>query len=261
VKPETIAFLTQLNHQFYSEFGSSFAATRRRVQDGVKRVIAQLPDHPQDRWLDLGCGSGSVAVEWLNQQRQSHYQGLDFSETLLNEARSAVENMPGKEQISFSNADLSAPDWQEDLQPGFVGVMAFASLHHIPSQEARIVLLQHVRRLLQSSDSQFPGLFIHSEWQFQNSPKLWARRLPWETVGLSEADLEPGDTLLDWRSTIPGQPEKVGLRYVHLFNEAELTNLALKTGFTVRETFESDGLGSRLGLYQIWEETKEDCCE
>jgi len=79
-----------------------------------------------------------------------------------------------------------------------------------------------------------------------------ARRVPWETVGIDESNLEPGDTLLDWRYALPGQPEQVGLRYVHLFTREELAELAAQAGFTVDSEFESDGDGGRQGLYQAW---------
>jgi tRNA (uracil-5-)-methyltransferase TRM9 len=111
----------------------------------------------------------------------------------------------------------------------------------------RQVLLQ-ARRLLPPGD-----LFIHSEWQFQHSPRLLQRVQPWERIGLSAAEVDEGDTLLDWRYALPDQVEAVGLRYVHLYSLAELDALARECGFEVRETFESDGQGGRLGLYQVWQ--------
>ena len=92
-----------------------------------------------------------------------------------------------------------------------------------------------------------PGRLIHSEWQFLDSPRLRARIQPWESIGLSPADLDPGDHLLDWRSG--GN----GLRYVHHFSEEELAALAEESGFRVVESFRSDGENGRLGLYQVWE--------
>jgi tRNA (uracil-5-)-methyltransferase TRM9 len=89
-------------------------------------------------------------------------------------------------------------------------------------------------------------------WQFQHSPRLLARRQPWELAGLSESDVEEGDTLLDWRYALPGQPEQTGLRYVHLFSPAELAGLATDCGFNIEQEYASDGEGGRLGLYQVW---------
>ena len=246
MNPETAARLIALNARFYTTFGPSFAATRRRVQPGVLRVLDALPD--QGRWLDLGCGPGSLAAEWLRRGRQSAYLGLDFSETLLAEARAAVSRLAGSERVTFVAADLSTDAWADGLPPGFSGALSFAALHHLPSRAMRERVLRQVSDLLLPG-----GLFVHSEWQFQNSPKLMARRVAWETAGFDPASLEPGDTLLDWRASQPGQPEPAGLRYVHLFTRDELAALAQATGFRVLSEFESDGQGGNLGLYQVWE--------
>lgn len=241
----TAAFLVDLNRKFYSDFGAAFAATRRRIQDGVRRLLGELPD--DGAYLDVGCGSGALAVEWLKQARQSSYLGVDFSAELLDEARAAVA---GQEQARFEQADLADPQWAAGLPGGYRGVLSFAVFHHLPGRELRLRILRQIHELLLPG-----GLFVHSQWQFQNSPKLMERRRPWETVGLTADALEPGDTLLDWRFALPGQAEREGLRYVHLFSLDELADLAQESGFRVRQTFESDGQGGRLSLYQVWEKS------
>lgn len=255
MQASTISALLYINHQFYQTFGHAFAATRRRIQPGIRRVLASLP--PDGDWLDLGCGSGALARVWAELGRRGSYTGLDFSPPLLDEARLAVKDIhaPGL-ALRFGWADLSDPDWPaclKDLFPPFgsvspfAGVLSFAVLHHIPSAEVRRRILRDIHGLLAPG-----GLFIHSEWQFQHSKKLMARVQPWEAAGLSAADVEEGDTLLDWRYTLPNEPDQVGLRYVHLFSREELATLAGDTGFDILETFESDGEGGRLGLYQTW---------
>ena len=245
--PEVKAGLLELNRRFYESFGPAFAATRRRLQPGVRRVLDALP--AAGNWLDLGCGGGALAKEWLRRGFAGHYLGIDFSQSLLAEAQAAVADMDPGGRVTFMQADLGDAGWVAQLPAQhFAGVFAFAVLHHIPGQEARRVLLQQVSSLLPGG-----GVFIHSEWQFQHSPRLWARRLEWETVGLSAADLDEGDTLLDWRFALPGQTEQTGLRYVHLFSREELAALASTTGFRIAGEFESDGEGGRLGLYQKWQ--------
>ena len=90
------------------------------------------------------------------------------------------------------------------------------------------------------------GRFIHSNWQFLNSERLRKRIHPWEEIGLSDSQVDPGDYLLDWRRG------GFGLRYVHHFREGELNRLAAESGFKVVETFYSDGETGNLGLYQDW---------
>lgn len=239
--------LRELNRRFYQTFGPAFAATRRRIQPGVRRVIASLPVGA--RLLDLGCGSGALALELDRLWPTGSYLGLDASAELLIAARRALrEAKPGGVDIRFARADLTDPGWVElaAAQP-VDACLAFAVLHHLPGADLRERVLRQVNELLPDG-----GLFIHSEWQLQHSPRLLARLQPWSAVGLREEEVGPGDALIDWRHALPGQEEQVGLRYVHIFTPEELAELAARTGFAIRETFESDGEGGRLGLYQVW---------
>ena len=79
-----------------------------------------------------------------------------------------------------------------------------------------------------------------------NSEKLKARIQPWDVAAIDGSEVDAGDYLLDWRNG--GK----GLRYVHHFDEAELSELAQATGFQVKDVFYSDGETGDLGLYQIW---------
>ncbi len=242
--------LVALNRRFYTDFSQSFSATRGRIQPGVRRVLAQLIG--TERILDLGCGNGQLARALAASGHRDAYLGLDFSLPLLIKARSQPEGF----SAAFHQVDLTSLDWEEVIREKLEGqpdsfsllpspfdlVFAFAVLHHIPGHDWRRHILQKVRGLLAPG-----GKFIHSEWQFLNSEKLKARIQPWERAGLSAADVDEGDTLLDWRSG------GFGLRYVHHFSELELARLAAESGFQVAESFSSDGQGGRLSLYQVWE--------
>ena len=244
--PQTVQHLLELNRRFYRDFGRAFAATRRRVQPGVQRAADGLP--PAGNWLDLGCGSGELARMLARRGFHGRYLGLDSSTELLAEAQKDPPHSPVF-NAEYRQADLTAPDWAAGLAPqAWQVVSCFAVLHHLPGVELRAGLLRAALRLLA-----YGGRLVHSVWQFQHSPKWTARIQPWERVGLSAAQVDEGDTLLDWRYALPGQAEQVGLRYVHLFNRSELAGLAESCGFTIIEEYESDGEGGRLGLYQVWE--------
>ena len=73
MKPATIAKLHRINQEFYQTFARSFASTRRRIQPGVRRIMQEIPE--RGNWLDIGCGSGALAAEWLRQKRQGVYFG------------------------------------------------------------------------------------------------------------------------------------------------------------------------------------------
>lgn len=246
MKAETASELLEINRRFYNEFGEAFAATRRRIQPGVRRVLETIPRHPAADWLDLGCGSGALGQIWAGQQRQGSYTGLDFSGPLLSEAETAAAPLSNEHlTLRYRAGDLMDPAWPAQFSgKKFDGVLAFASLHHIPGKENHRRIFQQAAGLLKAE-----GRFIFSVWQFQNSPKLMQRIQPWSKAGISEADLESGDTLLDWRYALPENKEKQGLRYVHLFQEAELEALAGMSGFTVADRFYSDGAEGNLALY------------
>jgi tRNA (uracil-5-)-methyltransferase TRM9 len=235
VNPTTLSRLLDLNRQFYQTFALPFSATRHRLQPGVLHILKQII--PSNSLLDLGCGNGELARQLIHHGHIGSYIGLDFSPALLEQAP-AVQSP----NFRFYQADLASPDWEVPLaDTPYDAILAFAVLHHLPGMELRLQVLRKARSLLSAG-----GRFIHSEWQFLNSPRLKARVQPWEVIGLSQQEVDPGDYLLDWRQG--GQ----GLRYVHYFSEAELADLAAKAGFAVIESFLSDGENNRLGLYQVW---------
>ena len=232
----TIKRLLDINHQFYQSFGAEFSATRARIQPGVGLIINRLEGH--EHILDLGCGNGELARQLSGRGHKGSYTGLDFSLPLLVAANQKPDTFP----VNFLQADLTSTDWETAL-PGdhYDMVFSFAALHHIPSEHLRLQILMKITNLLKGE-----GQFIHSHWQFLNSPRLRDRIQPWQGAGIRSQDVEPGDYLLDWKRG--GN----GLRYVHHFDEEELSRLAEASGFNVGESFHSDGQGGRLGLYQIW---------
>jgi SAM-dependent methyltransferase len=237
----TIQRLLALNLQFYQTFAAPFSATRQRLQPGVLRIIPTLLS--ANRILDLGCGNGELARQLYQRGYQGSYLGLDFSAGLLDEAAQGLS----EGQFRFLQADLASPPWLPSSEPPFDLALAFAALHHLPGAALRQQVVTEIHRLLLPG-----GRFIHSNWQFLNSPRLVKRIQPWSAAGLGESDVEPGDYLLDWRQGGPG------LRYVHHFSEDELGELARQSEFTVLENFLSDGEGERLGMYQVWEGGRTD---
>lgn len=233
----TSELLIDLNRKFYQTFALEFSATRQRLQPGVISIIEQVSDG--DNLLDLGCGNGQFARELFNRDHLGSYTGLDSNSELLRIAR---ENLPENEKIKLLHRDLSTTNWSDDLPVDHYDlIIAFAVLHHIPSYLLRKQILQKI------ADLSLPGArFIHSEWQFLNSPRLKSRIQSWESIGINSDEVEDGDYLVDWRAG--GQ----GLRYVHMFDISELEMLAGETGFEVMDSFHSDGEGGKLGLYQVW---------
>lgn len=244
MRDDIVARLLALNRQFYQTFAEQFAETRGRLQPGVSCTLADFPQAATI--LDLGCGIGEVANELFRLGHEGFYLGMDSSTSLLSIAHGRCEHP----SAHFYQSDFADPSWVGKLldfaQPhrvaAFDRVLAFATLHHLPSNALRSRVLTQVRGLLAGG-----GLIVMSNWNFMVSPRLRARIVPWSEIDLAERDVEVGDYLLDWRRG------GYGLRYVHHFSEEELAKLARSTGFHVVKTYYSDGEGGRLGLYQVWE--------
>jgi tRNA (uracil-5-)-methyltransferase TRM9 len=247
MRDEIATRLLDLNRQFYQTFAEQFAETRGRLQPGVLRALANFP--PEATTLDLGCGIGEVANELKRLGHTGFYLGMDSNESLLSIARERCEHP----FAHFQQTDFVEPSWVKGLLSlaqrfsvvTFDRILAFATLHHLPSRTLRLRVLTQVTELLAEG-----GRFVHSNWNFMASPRLRARVVPWSEIDLDETDVESGDYLLDWRRG------GYGLRYVHHFSEEELNELAQSAGFHVIETYYSDGEGGRLGLYQVWESEK-----
>jgi len=238
MNPTVAIRLIELNREFYTRFGDSFSATRQRIQPGVRRVLDTL--NGDEDILDLGCGNGWLARELAERNHHSSYLGMDFSLPLLQNAESLPKTFPA----TFKEIDLTQLSTFSDqlLEKGkWPLITAFAVLHHIPSYEMRLNMLNTIQQLLKPD-----GLFIHSNWQFLNSEKLKSRIQDWSKAGFSLGDVDPNDYLLDWRSG------GSGLRYVHHFDENELQELADTAGFQIKDVFYSDGETGNLGLYQVW---------
>ncbi len=246
MQPNIAERLIALNREFYQSAAPSFSATRQRVQPGVERILKTLPE--QGRWLDVGCGNGSLARAWLALGKHGQYCGVDFSEKLLADARrltkmESVENAV----IEFYMADISHPDWVTQCdQTAWDGVFLMAALHHIPSSSLRVRLLRSIAQLLKPEGS----LYL-SVWQPQNCPRLWARRQDWRAADFNADEVDEGDVLLDWRAERT-EANKTALRYVHIFQSGELRLLAKSCGFSPKEEYLSDGKEKNLALYQRW---------
>ncbi len=238
MQPEVARKIINLNHQFYQSFATDFSETRGRLQMGVLKVLERIP--PESSLLDLGCGNGKVLLQLAENGFKGNYLGADFSLGLL---EWAVSDKPEGIQSAFLELDLTAPSWN-DLLPlaSYDVICCFATFHHIPSLEIRTRFCQNIRGALADD-----GILYISVWQFIKSERLRKKILPWHTVGIRDDQVDKGDYLLDW------QRGGSGTRYVHLYDTEELLQLAEGSGFKIVESFDSDGEGGNLGLYQVWE--------
>jgi 2-polyprenyl-3-methyl-5-hydroxy-6-metoxy-1,4-benzoquinol methylase len=237
--------LLALNRQFYDQFAAQFSDTRGPSQPGLLQMAQYLPQ--SGSLLDVGCGNGRLAFLLDDQNRNLTYVGVDQNESLLAIARrqaSALRHV----RADFKQADVAAPGWTQTLaSSSFDAITLLAVMHHLPADHLRRRVMSAIRPLLRPA-----GVVALSTWQFLNSQRLRRKIVPWSQVGLSPADVDPGDYLLDWRRG------GIGLRYCHLINEAELRELACSTGFQLKSLFLADGRAGNLNLFAILVRTPEE---
>lgn len=252
----TVRHLAAINRRFYAEHGEAFARTRPRLAPGVLRVLGHIG--PEARVLEVGCGAGQVGRALARQG--TAYLGLDASPAMMERARMLTADdrrrtpgdRPHAEQRAtpggargrppeFRLADLMDPTWPEGLPGPFDWVLAFAVFHHLPGEAARLAVLRACAWLLAPG-----GRLAMSNWQIERSPRLKRLRQPWEALGLTGADVDPGDYLLSWQRG----PAR-GLRYVHVLAPEEMGRLAAAAGLQAIERFASDGENGAMTEYTI----------
>ncbi len=232
MRQEEIERLLSLNRRFYEAVALAFAASRGTTEPGLERLLPSV----RGRVGDLGCGQGRLA---LLLPAGCAYVGMDFSPAMLAVAREGAA-AAGREAL-FVEGDLLAERWPPQVEAGhFDWLFLRAVLHHIPGASNREAVVRRAAALLAPG-----GRLVLANWQFLRSPRLRRRLIPWERIGLTAADVEPGDYLLDWRREVEA------LRYVHLVDEAETVALLEGAGLVVEQLYLEDGHTRDLTLYGV----------
>lgn len=234
--------LLDLNRAFYAAVGDDFDQTRQGLPAGMVRLLDFLPPGSAPlRVLDAGCGNGRFARALEQAGRPIAYVGVDADARLLAHARTQTAALRDV-QATCVQADLAEPGWEAALGGARFDVVAcLATLHHFPGHALRARIVRELAALLAPN-----GRLIVAAWQFLTAPRLADKRVPWESIGLSPADVELGDALLPW------QQGGYALRYVHQIDAAELGSLTRDAGLVPLDHFAADGKEGHLNLYGIF---------
>jgi len=166
-------------------YGSAFARVYNQMWTAFAQAVAPpisdfyeahlreraLPDLEHKSLLDLCCGTGQLAVFFLEQGYR--VVGIDLSEPMLSYAKENAATYLESGQATFIQAD--AVDFKLDERFGLV-VSTFDALNHLGSQEALRLCFQCVYPLLLPG-----GLFI-----FDLSTRAGLRR--WNGINVQDDD-------------------------------------------------------------------------
>ena len=173
----------------YDRIAAHFSKTREYAWPEVE---AFLEGRTATRALDVGCGNGRHAEALA--ERADAVVGVDLSRELLHEAVARARERGYDETASFVHGDAERLPIATDA----VGLAVYvATLHHLPSREARTRSLDELARVL--------------------APGGTALVSAWSTAHERFDRAEGFDTTVDW--TLPGG-ETVP-RYYHIYSPAE----------------------------------------
>ena len=134
----------------------SWQAPFRDVQTAmVLRMIPQ-PIDASLRILDIGAGYGALAAAVLRERANASAVCVDASEPML--ALGPQKNPDLKNRMSFVQASLESPDWQQAVEGTFDLVISARALHHFTDNQRRRYIFREVYGLVRPR-----GCFINAD--------------------------------------------------------------------------------------------------
>jgi len=223
---EYAKFILEKTKENYNLIAKEFSTTRKEIWEELEFLFKDLKE--REKVLDLGCGNG----RWYRvfKEKKVDYFGLDNSEKLIEIAK---ENFP---EAKFFLGDALNIPFPEDF---FDKVYSIALLHHIPSEEFRIKVLNEAKRVLKRG-----GILVLTCWKIHQPREIFTllKYTFLKLVGKSKLDFK--DMFLPWGKKV--------LRYYHCFSKKELENLAKKAGFEILESgVVKNKRGNRKNYYLI----------
>ena len=250
----TILQLNNLNKSFYQTTAKDFDDSRQYYWQGWETLLSTIHKNASTvtepvEVLDIGCGNARFA-EFLSEniEQEFKYTGIDSNKKLLEAATEKLSSETCNlepENFEFLNLDIIEKlldnKLQESLKGNYDLVVLFGVMHHIPSFNLRVRLIQTLFKKLTPK-----GLLVFTSWQFANHERFQNRFVSPSTVNIDNHELEENDYILDWRRGAKAY------RYCHHLNEKEiesiLKQLPAKTG---AEQYYADGKSNDLNLYTV----------
>src|SRR5687768_636089 len=126
-------------------------------QIGVTMSILKTREQPIENFLDLGCGDGILGAAILGEYPSARGLFVDFSESMLEQAREQFKNYDG--ELVFENLNYGGPAWVSKIQTyaPFDAIVSGYSIHHQPDSR-KYSIYQEIFSLLEPG-----GWFINIE--------------------------------------------------------------------------------------------------
>jgi SAM-dependent methyltransferase len=76
------------------------------LNEGTINLLLELHPNPIEKFLDLGCGGGSLTLAMAKQNPAAQFKGMDFDENLLSLARQDAKDA-GLTNVQFESGDAN----------------------------------------------------------------------------------------------------------------------------------------------------------
>lgn len=105
----------------------------------ARLLVERAPVSPEDRVLDVGCGTGAVERQLLRRHSRQYVTGVDVSEKMLAKARKKADGP----NVAYVQAAASEMPFDDDT---FDVVLSASAFHYFPKPRAAAAEFKRVLR-------------------------------------------------------------------------------------------------------------------
>ena len=136
IKPYHEGEKTQQVEQMFDNIAPTYDRLNHRLSWNIdkywrRKALREVLDHAPREWLDIATGTGDFAIQTAQMFPDSHIEGIDISEGMLEIARKKVAAKGLQQRMTFVNQDCTALTYNDesfDAVTAAFGIRNFADL-------------------------------------------------------------------------------------------------------------------------------------